>query len=120
MLCFTVAAVRATGYALPDDPVCRSDCTSHVNPPVYSATWGRDDTPASSGDTIAEPVLRFTATYSLYVHIIAVSNFRVTVNGQAAHPSDVTLLSDPSTPATELVISVALASSTVCCWQHGS
>ena len=98
---------------LADDPLCRWDCTSHVNPPTYTATWGRANAPASSGDIITEPALLFTATYSLYVHIIAASNFRVTVNGQIASPSDITLLSDPSTPTTELVIGVALDSSLV-------
>ena len=94
---------------LADDPLCRWDCTSHVNPPTYTATWGRANAPAPSGGIITEPALQFTATYSLYVHIIAASNFRVTVNGQIASPSDITLLSDPSTPTTELVIGVALA-----------
>ena len=96
-----------------DEPLCRPDCTSLNNPPVYSATWGRDSNPAASGDVIAEPVVHFTATYSLYVHVIASSNFRVSVDGLPVPSSDVTLVNDPATPARELVVRVSLDSSLV-------
>ena len=100
--------------ALPDDPLCRSNCTWFVNPPAYTATWGTDDTTAASGDTITEPIIHFTASYSLAVHSIAKSNFDVLVGGLAAPASNVTLVTDDSTPTTELVIGVALDNFSVC------